>query len=49
MDRDVALQLLEEISKLRKDMDKAQAYQKTMAEQLEVIAQNTTPTPEPGT
>ena len=49
MDRDVALQIIEELSKLRKDMDKAQAYQKTMAEQLEVIAQNTTPTTETGT
>ena len=49
MDRDVALQILEELSKLRKDMDKAQAYQKTMAEQLEVIAQNTAPEPAPGT
>ena len=43
MDRDLALKLCEEIKKIRGDMDKMQAYQKTMAEQLEQIATNTTP------
>ena len=43
MDRDLSLKLIEEIEKARKDLDKMQAYQKTMAEQLELIATNTTP------
>ena len=43
MDRDLCLKLIEEIEKARKDLDKMQAYQKTMAEQLELIATNTTP------
>lgn len=43
MDRDLCLKLIEEIEKIRKDLDKMQAYQKTMAEQLEQIATNTTP------
>ena len=47
MDRDMALKLVEEIEKLRKDLDKMQAYQKTMAEELQTIAQNTAPADEP--
>ena len=43
MDRDLCLTLVSEIEKMRKDLDKMQAYQKTMAEQLELIAVNTTP------
>lgn len=38
MDRDLDLKILTEIEKIRKDHDKEQAYQKTMAEQLEEIA-----------
>ena len=47
MDRDLCLKLIEEIEKVRKDLDKMQAYQKTMAEELVVIAQNTTPAETP--
>ena len=47
MDRDLALKLDEEIKKIRNDMDAVKAYTKTMAEQLELIAQNTTPAEEP--
>ena len=43
MDRDLCLELIEEIGKMRKDLDKMQAYQKTMAEELQTIAVNTTP------
>ena len=43
MDRDLANKLVEEIKKIRNDMDAVKAYTKTMAEQIEVIAQNTTP------
>ena len=43
MDRDLCLKLIEEIEKVRKDLDKVQAYQKTMAEELQTIATNTTP------
>ena len=43
MDRDFGLKLVEEIEKIRKDLDKMQAYQKTMAEELQTIAVNTTP------
>ena len=43
MDRDLCLKLIEEIEKIRKDLDKMQAYQKTMAEELQTIAENTTP------
>ena len=43
MDRDLGLKLIEEIEKIRKDLDKMQAYQKTMAEELQTIAVNTTP------
>lgn len=49
MDRDVTLTLVEEIEKMRKDLDKMQAYQKTMAEELQQIAVNTTPAEEPTT
>ena len=47
MDRDLCLKLIEEIEKVRKDLDKMQAYQKTMSEELVVIAQNTTPAETP--
>ena len=47
MDRDLCLKLIEEIEKVRKDLDKIQAYQKTMAEELQTIAVNTTPANEP--
>ena len=43
MDRDLGLKLIEEIEKIRKNLDKMQAYQKTMAEELQTIAVNTTP------
>ena len=46
MDRDLALKLDEEIKKIRNDMDAVKAYTKTMAEQIEVIAQNTAPAEE---
>ena len=47
MDRDLALKLIVEVEKVRKDLDKMQAYQKTMAEELQTIAVNTTPADEP--
>ncbi len=47
MDRDLCLTLISEIEKLRKDLDKMQAYQKTMAEALQTIAVNTTPADAP--
>lgn len=47
MDRDLTLKLVEEVEKARKDLDKMQAYQKTMAEELATIAVNTTPAEEP--
>ena len=47
MDRDLCLKLVDEIEKVRKDLDKMQAYQKTMAEELQTIAVNTTPATEP--
>ena len=47
MDRDLCLKLIEDIEKVRKDLDKMQAYQKTMAEELQTIATNTTPADEP--
>ena len=47
MDRDLAVKLVDEIKKIRNDMDAVKAYTKTMAEQIEVIAQNTTPEEEP--
>ena len=43
MDRDQAIELNTEIKKIRNDMDAIKAYTKTMAEQMEIIAQNTTP------
>ena len=43
MDRDLGLKLIEEIKKIRNDMDAVKAYTKTMAEQIEIIATNTTP------
>ena len=48
MDRDISLKLVEEIKKIRNDMDAVKAYTKTMAEQITVIAENTAPanTPE---
>ena len=49
MDRDMELKLVEEIEKMRKDLDKMQAFQKTMAEELQTIAVNTTPATEPTT
>ena len=47
MDRDLCLTLISEIEKIRKDLDKMQAYQKTMAEELQTIAVNTTPADTP--
>lgn len=43
MDRDQAKSLIDEITKVRKDMDAIKAYQLTIAESLETIAVNTTP------
>ena len=43
MDRDLAIELTTEIKKIRNDMDAIKAYTKTMAEQMEIIAQNTAP------
>ena len=43
MDRDLALKLIEEIKKIRSDMDAVKAYTLTMAEQITIIAQNTMP------
>ncbi len=36
-------ELVTEIKKIRNDMDAIKAYQKTIAEQIEIIAVNTTP------
>lgn len=36
-------ELITEIKKIRNDMDAVKAYQKTIAEQMEIIAVNTTP------
>ena len=36
-------ELITEIKKIRNDMDAVIAYQKTIAEQMEIIAANTTP------
>lgn len=36
-------ELITEIKKIRNDMDAVKAYQKTIAEQMEIIAINTTP------
>lgn len=38
-----AEELVSEIKKIRNDMDAVKAYAKTIAEQIEVIAVNTTP------
>ena len=38
-----AEELVSEIKKIRNDMDAIKAYQKTAAEQMEIIAVNTTP------
>ena len=38
-----AEELVAEIKKIRGDLDKIQAYLKTCAEQITIIAQNTTP------
>lgn len=38
-----AEELVSEIKKIRNDMDAVKAYTKTMAEQIEIIAVNTTP------
>ena len=43
MDRDLAMKLVEEIKKIRNDIDAVKAYTKTMAEQITVIAENTAP------
>ena len=43
MDRDLALKLIEEIKKIRTDMDGVKAYTLTIGEQITIIAQNTTP------
>ena len=47
MDRDLSLKLIEEIKKIRNDMDAVKAYTLTVAEQITIIAQNTTPADEP--
>ena len=47
MDRDLSLKLIEEIKKIRNDMDAVKAYALTMAEQITIIAQNTAPEDEP--
>lgn len=36
-------ELISEIKKIRNDMDAVKAYQKTIAEQVTIIATNTTP------
>ena len=36
-------ELITEIKKIRNDMDAVKAYQKTIAEQIQIIAENTTP------
>lgn len=48
MNKDVK-ELLSEIKKIRGDLDKMQAYEKTMAEQITVIAENTAPADAEGT
>lgn len=42
MDKQAAA-LIEELKKIRNDMDAVKAYTKTMAEQVTIIATNTTP------
>lgn len=46
MDKQAAA-LIEEIKKMRNDMDAVKAYTKTMAEQVTIIATNTTPADTP--
>ena len=46
MDKQAA-ELVSEIKKIRGDQDKIQAYLKTIAEQVAVIAENTAPAEEP--
>ena len=36
-------ELISEIKKIRNDMDAVKAYTKTIAEQMEIVAVNTTP------
>ena len=36
-------ELISEVKKIRNDMDAVKAYTKTIAEQMEIIAVNTTP------
>lgn len=40
-------ELISEIKKIRNDMDAVKAYQKTIAEQVTVIAENTAPAETP--
>lgn len=44
MDRDLAVKLDEEVKKIRSDQDKIQAYLKTVAEQITLIATYLAPT-----
>lgn len=46
MHKDIA-ELISEVKKIRGDLDKMQAYQKTIAEQVTQIAENTAPAQEP--
>ena len=46
MDKQAAA-LVEEIKKIRNDMDAIKAYTKTIAEQVTIIAENTTPAETP--
>lgn len=46
MDKQAAA-LVEEIKKIRNDMDAVKAYTKTMAEQITIIAENTAPAETP--
>lgn len=46
MDKQAAA-LVEEIKKIRNDMDAVKAYTKTIAEQIVIIAENTTPAETP--
>ena len=39
----VLSELISEVKKIRNDMDAVNAYTKTIAEQIEIIAVNTTP------
>ena len=42
MNKDVD-EMISELKKIRGDLDKMQAYQKTIAEQVTIIAENTAP------